>query len=93
LSSADTAAAQQADTRIEALARATDFGTQLSHVHALQSIMAESAPALPLFYNPSWGEYSTRYFTGFPTPEDPYAPLSPNSGAASLLVMTQVEPR
>jgi peptide/nickel transport system substrate-binding protein len=93
LSATDTAAAREADFHIEALARETEFENQVSHVHALQAIMAQSAPALPLFYNPSWGEYNTRYFTGFPTPEDPYAPLSPNSGAASLLVMTQVAPR
>ena len=92
-SSSDSEAAQRADLLIAELARSPLFSEQLRSTHALQEIMAESAPALPLFYNPSWGEYSTRYFTGFPSPADPYAPLSPNSGAASLLVMTQVSPR
>lgn len=93
LSEADAEPARQADGHIEALARATLFEQQLAEVHSLQSIVADAAPAIPLFYNPSWGEYNTRYFTGFPSPENPYAPLSPNAGAASLLVLTEVRPR
>ena len=74
-SEADAEPARQADGHIEALAGATLFEQQLAEVHSLQSIVADAAPAIPLFYNPSWGEYNTRYFTGFPSPENPYAPI------------------
>ena len=55
--------------------------------------MVAEAPALPLFWAPSWGEANTSRFTGFPTPEDPYARLSPNTGAEALLVLTRLVPR
>jgi len=92
-STADKPAAHRADTLIAALASTSDFEEQRTHVYELQTIVGEAAPAFPLFYNPSWGEYNTRYFTNFPSKTDPYAPLSPNSGSASLLVMTTVVPR
>jgi peptide/nickel transport system substrate-binding protein len=93
LSSQDKLIAQSANGLVQSLSQTSVFSEQLAIVHKLQDIMLDSAPAIPLFYNPSWGEYNSRYFTGFPTPENPYAPLSPNAGATSLLVMTQVTPR
>ncbi len=33
----------------------------------------KDTPCVPLFFNPTWFIYSTRNFTGFPSPEDPYA--------------------
>ena len=49
-------------------------------------------PAIPLFPNPSWGTFSTRRFTGFPTADDPYARLSPFAQPEALLVMTRLRP-
>jgi peptide/nickel transport system substrate-binding protein len=59
----------------------------------LQLMFVKHAPALPLFPGPSWGEYNTRGFTGFPSEKNPYAPLSPNMIPQSLLVVTEVKPR
>jgi peptide/nickel transport system substrate-binding protein len=59
----------------------------------LHALFEENAPAIPLFPGPSWGEYSTARFTGFPDEDDPYAPLSPNLAPQSLLVLTRLRPR
>ncbi len=66
---------------------------QQAAIDQLQHLMVDQAPAIPVFWAASWGEANTSRFTGFPTPEDPYARLSPNSAAETLLVMTRLEPR
>lgn len=62
---------------------------------ALQQTFVDEAPAIPLYPNPSWGEFNTRRFTGFPSAADPYADPSPNKfdRAETLLVLTNVQPR
>jgi peptide/nickel transport system substrate-binding protein len=61
----------------------------------LQRVFAAEAPAIPLYPNPSWAEYNTRRFTGFPTEADPYADGSPNKMERGevLLVLTSLRPR
>jgi peptide/nickel transport system substrate-binding protein len=59
----------------------------------LQRTFARLAPAIPLFPNPAWGEYSTRRFEGFPSAHDPYAALSPNKGPDCLVALTRIRPR
>jgi peptide/nickel transport system substrate-binding protein len=60
---------------------------------ALQARFVALAPAIPLFTNPSWGEFNTRYFEGFPDEHDPYAALSPNKVPECLLALTRIRPR
>ena len=62
-------------------------------VRMLQQRFIEQMPAIPLFPNPSWGTYSTRYFTGFPNAENPYAKLTPHADPERLLMMTRIKPR
>ena len=58
----------------------------------LQAIFGERAPVLPLFSNPSWGEYSRKRFKGFPDQLNPYAPLAPHQENFPVLVLLQVGP-
>ncbi|HYW68736.1 MAG TPA: hypothetical protein VE960_03960, partial [bacterium] len=61
----------------------------------LQRIFAANAPAIPLYPNPSWAEFNTGRFEGFPTAENPYADPSPNKfdRGEVLLVLTNLRPR
>jgi len=59
----------------------------------LQQIFLRDLPAIPLFPSPSWGEYNSKRFVGWPNAENPYVRLSPNHPPETLLVMTQLEPR
>jgi len=76
----------------DAFKRATEPAEQRRLVDALQRRFVHALPAIPLFPNPSWGTYSTRRFTGFPTADDPYARLSPFAQPEALLVMTRLRP-
>ena len=61
----------------------------------LQRIFVAAAPAIPLYPNPSWAEFNTGRFEGFPTAENPYADPSPNKfdRGEVLLVLTNLRPR
>ena len=61
----------------------------------LQRIFVADAPAIPLYPNPSWAEFNTGRFDGFPTADDPYADPSPNKfdRGEVLLVLTRLTPR
>jgi peptide/nickel transport system substrate-binding protein len=85
--------AKQADSLFESFEAATDPAEQKRIIEQLQEIFSETAPSIPLFPGPSWGEYNTRRFTGFPSKENPYAKLSPNNPPEYLLVLTELKPK
>lgn len=86
-------ASPEADAALARLKPAFDEETQRSAINELQAIFSENAPAIPLFPGPVWAEFNTTRFTGFPTPENPYAPPSPNFKPQALLVLTQLKAR
>ena len=54
-----------------------------------------AAPSIPLFPGLAWGEYNSTRFKGFPTAENPYAPLSPHkiAGLPNFnMVLRELEP-
>ena len=69
-----------------------DPEAQRGALTALQRAFVTKAPAIPLFPNPAWGEYNSKRFTNWPDADDPYAPLTPNGAADSLILMTTVRP-
>ncbi|WP_437979322.1 ABC transporter substrate-binding protein [Sorangium sp. So ce295] len=85
--------AREADVLFHAFESATSPADQKRILDGLQMIFVQAAPVIPLFNNPSWGEYSTKRFTGFPTMENPYAKLTPNNPPEYLLVLTELRPR
>lgn len=84
-----------ADRVLDAFETAADPARQRELVRELQAIFLAEAPAIPLYPNPSWAEYNTQRFTGFPSQEDPYADPSPNKfdRGECLLVLTRLQPR
>ena len=83
----------EADRLLAELSRTRDPALTRALVDELQDLFVAKAPAIPLFPGPSWGEFNTRQFTGFPDADNPYAPLSPNWAPQSLLVLTELRRR
>lgn len=83
----------EADRLLADFERTVDEVEQRAIAAALQRRFAEVAPAIPLFANPLWGEFSTERFVGFPDAERPFARLSPHAEPDALLVLTSVAPR
>lgn len=85
----------QADAALLAFETEPDETLRRARIIELQRLFAEQAPAIPLYPNPSWAEYNTSRFKGFPSAEEPYADPSPNKfeRGETLLVLTALEPR
>ena len=84
-----------ADQALLAFEREPDPARQRELSDAMQRAFVADAPAIPLYPNPSWAEYNTGRFAGFPSAADPYADPSPNKfdRGETLLVLTTLTPR
>jgi len=68
-----------AQAALAQFANTNDEATQADALNKLQKIVATEAPVIPLLYGASWDEYSTKKFTGWPTPDNAYMNPTPNS--------------
>ena len=71
------------------LASATAQPAQVQATYKLEQIMYSTVPLVPLYYGGSWGLFSTRHFTGWPSASDPYT-LPTNYNNALLTVVTHL---
>jgi peptide/nickel transport system substrate-binding protein len=87
----------EADKLLVEFAKTSDPARQKEIMDQLQMIFVNDAPALPLFPGPDWYEYVTTRFTGWPTPDDPYAPgppfATPPGFMSPLFILTNVKPK
>ena len=84
-----------ADSAFAAFEREADPAAQRRLCDELQRVFVAEAPAIPLYPNPSWAEYNTARFAGFPSATAAYADPSPNKfdRGEVLLVLTSLTPR
>jgi peptide/nickel transport system substrate-binding protein len=71
---------------------ATDSpAAQQQAIERLETIQVTQVPEIPLFYNGVQAEWSTAQFTGFPSPQNPYA--WPAYGPENEIVVVRLTPR
>ena len=81
----------EADALLDELKVTVDDARQAEIAQELQTIAYEQLPMISLFYGGSWGLFSTKSFTGWPSADDPYA--SPKTwDQTPLLILTSLEP-
>jgi peptide/nickel transport system substrate-binding protein len=67
----------------------TDATTQQAALAGLQKIMVDQLPSIPLVYGPTWYEYNTTHFVGWPSQDNPYASPAPYGAPdAELIALT-----
>ena len=66
---------------------ATDDGARADAMDQVQAVFVDQQPAIVLRGRPSSAEYSTKYYTGFPTAENPYNSPQPTGPQASQILM------
>jgi peptide/nickel transport system substrate-binding protein len=76
---------------LQAFAATNSPAAQLKAIDQLETIQVTQLPVIPLFYNGVQAEWSTSQFTGFPSPQDPYA--WPAYGPENEIVVTRLVPR
>ncbi len=76
----------QVDSALAKLAAATDPATQKSATNSLQQVMYNQVPIVLMYYGGSWGLFSTKNFTGWPSSSDPYTlPTSYNNSLLTVV--------
>jgi peptide/nickel transport system substrate-binding protein len=77
------------DQDLATLAAATGQAGQQQATDKLQLMMYNTVPIVLLYYGGSWGLFSTKHFTGWPSASDPYT-LPTNYNNAILTVVTHL---
>ncbi|MBI5670878.1 MAG: ABC transporter substrate-binding protein [Chloroflexi bacterium] len=83
---------EEVDTLLESFVQTADEAEQRNISDQLQMIYVENVPAIPLFPGPTWYEYTTHRFVGWPTVEDYYVQGSPWCAACRPIVLTRIHP-
>ncbi|MCH2108087.1 MAG: ABC transporter substrate-binding protein [Polyangiaceae bacterium] len=82
----------KADALLDVFASSSDPQEQRKAASELQREFVRNAPAIPLFPGPTWGQFNTTAVEGFPSKENPYAPLAPYKAPGQLLAMVELRP-
>jgi peptide/nickel transport system substrate-binding protein len=77
------------DAALAALASATAMPAQLKATETLEQVMYTQVPVVLMYYGGSWGLFSTKNFTGWPSAAHPYT-LPTNYSNAMLVVLTHL---
>ncbi|MFN2517520.1 MAG: ABC transporter substrate-binding protein [Jatrophihabitantaceae bacterium] len=77
------------DQDLAALASATDESAQQPATYKLEHVMFDKVPIVLMYYGGSWGLFSTKHFTGWPSADDPYT-LPTNYNNSLLTVLTHL---
>jgi len=80
----------QADKLLNQFAAASDSAAQHAIINQLEAIMLQDVPVIPVTEQVSWDEWSTAKFTGWPTPQNPYANPGPQDIPDWEVVLTNV---
>jgi len=78
------------DQALATLAAATSPAAQQQATNALEQTMYTTVPVVLLYYGGSWGLFSTKHFTGWPSASDPYT-LPTNYNYSLLTVVTHLK--
>ncbi len=78
------------DQALAALAGATDSATQLQNTYKLEQIMYTQQPIILLYYGGSWGLFSTKKFTGWPSATNSYS-LPTTYNNAMLVIVSHLK--
>jgi peptide/nickel transport system substrate-binding protein len=78
------------DQALATLAAATSPTAQQQATNTLEMTMYSTVPVVLLYYGGSWGLFSTKHFTGWPSASDPYT-LPTNYNNSLLTVVTHLK--
>jgi peptide/nickel transport system substrate-binding protein len=79
----------QVNQELATLAAATSKPAQQQATDQLEQTMYKTVPIVLLYYGGSWGLFSTKHFTGWPSASDPYT-LPTNYNNSLLTVVTHL---
>ena len=84
---------KEADFLIKEFEKTSDENKIKNIIYKLQHLFIEHAPGIPLFAELSWAECNSKYFTNFPSAENPYGPLSVNEQPSFIFTLLNIKKR
>lgn len=81
---------EEADALINEFTKTADAEEWANIVDRLQMLYVENVVTIPLFPGPTWYEYTTHRFTGWPTEENYYAQGSPWNWQGRLITLMNI---
>ena len=78
------------DSSLSKLAAATSTNTQMQATYELEQYMYRNQPMVLLYYGGSWGLFSTKHFTGWPSAQDAYM-LPTTYNNAMLVIVSRLK--
>ena len=84
---------KEADFLIKEFEQTSDENKIKNIIFKLQHLFIEHAPGIPLFAELSWAECNSKYFTNFPSAENPYGPLSVNEQPSFIFTLLNIKKR
>ena len=84
---------KEADFLIKEFEQTSDKNKIKNIIYKLQHLFIEHAPGIPLFAELSWAECNSKYFTNFPSAENPYGPLSVNEQPSFIFTLLNIKKR
>lgn len=82
---------KDATNALNAYANATNDADRATAMATIQDVFVNQVPAVPLLERPSWGQYSTKYYAGWPSAQDPYNDINMTLPCATL-ILTKLHP-
>lgn len=82
----------ETDQLLNAFAHTTNSAAQHRLMNRIEAILFTKLPVISLFYGPTWYEYQTNHYVGWPTPQNPYADPG-NNYPSTLLMAIHLRPR
>lgn len=67
--------------------RTSDLAQQKEIMYKIEGIFAKQLPVLPIYGQPSWDDYVTTRFVGWPSAQDPYASIIQDPAAWAVIMM------
>jgi len=82
----------QTDKLLNQFASTSDTTVQHQAIQGIQQIFVANQPFIPLWTGADYDEYSTKFFTGWPDQNNPYASGSPNTSPDYEVVILHLQP-
>ena len=81
----------EVDKAFAAFARTADAAERQKQMDVVLTAVLRDTPLIPLFFNPTWFQYSTKRFVGWPDQDNPY--VAPKTwGMAKIPVFLNLQP-
>ncbi|ATG54466.1 hypothetical protein CFK41_06560 [Brachybacterium ginsengisoli] len=81
---------EETDHLLRRFSETDDPEAQRASVEALQRIMIDQLPTLPIITAPNWFNYNTEFWSGFPDESDPYALGAPVQNSDRVMVLRKL---